>query len=258
MIREIMTCAEARAKGLKTYFTGKPCKWGHIANRNVGNGTCHECTKLADKPRRGPREAKKRAERIAKHDAKMREQFGDQYVSYVQAVKEGLSTYFTGEPCKHGHYARRAVSNRSCMECARLALIAWRIANEDEIRVYNRNHRIQFPEKHLEWDRNWRAQNPEASKANLHRRYARKRGAEGSYTGKELAALWIVQNHECAACHRDLYIFGHHVDHIIPLARGGSNWITNIQLLCPFCNLSKHDLTMDEFMERRYKERGES
>jgi hypothetical protein len=30
-----------------------------------------------------------------------------------------------------------------------------------------------------------------------------------------------------------------HVDHIIPLARGGTNDITNFQALCPKCNLSK-------------------
>jgi len=30
-----------------------------------------------------------------------------------------------------------------------------------------------------------------------------------------------------------------HVDHIVPLAQGGTNDITNFQALCPKCNLSK-------------------
>ena len=40
-----MNCKEAKALGLKMYFTGKPCKYGHIAKRLVVNGTCYDCTK---------------------------------------------------------------------------------------------------------------------------------------------------------------------------------------------------------------------
>ena len=41
---------EARAKahelGLKTYWTGKPCKHGHISKRLLINRTCWECDKI--------------------------------------------------------------------------------------------------------------------------------------------------------------------------------------------------------------------
>ena len=37
----------AREKGLKRYFTGKPCKNGHIAERKVVNGTCVTCSAIA-------------------------------------------------------------------------------------------------------------------------------------------------------------------------------------------------------------------
>lgn len=30
----------------KTYETGKPCKYGHIAPRNKRNGTCSECSRI--------------------------------------------------------------------------------------------------------------------------------------------------------------------------------------------------------------------
>lgn len=35
--------AEARASGSKQYFTGKPCKSGHIAPRLTANSTCLRC-----------------------------------------------------------------------------------------------------------------------------------------------------------------------------------------------------------------------
>ena len=41
---EIITKTEAKAKGLKRYFTGKPCKNGHVAERHIsGRCTCTLC-----------------------------------------------------------------------------------------------------------------------------------------------------------------------------------------------------------------------
>ena len=44
---QIISRAEAKAKGLKRYFTGKPCKHGHVAPRRVFNATCVECERAA-------------------------------------------------------------------------------------------------------------------------------------------------------------------------------------------------------------------
>jgi hypothetical protein len=46
---QIISRAEAKAKGLKRYFTGKPCKHGHVAERQVSNATCVECERAAMK-----------------------------------------------------------------------------------------------------------------------------------------------------------------------------------------------------------------
>ena len=36
---------EARALGLKRFFTGKPCRRGHVAERGVSNLECMECSR---------------------------------------------------------------------------------------------------------------------------------------------------------------------------------------------------------------------
>lgn len=36
--------AKAKELGLKTYFTGRPCKHGHVANRLTVNAACLECS----------------------------------------------------------------------------------------------------------------------------------------------------------------------------------------------------------------------
>jgi hypothetical protein len=41
--RNIISRDEANALGLKRYFTGVPCKHGHIAERSVRCGRCLEC-----------------------------------------------------------------------------------------------------------------------------------------------------------------------------------------------------------------------
>lgn len=43
---EHLTWAEAAAKGATHYFTGQPCKRGHLAQRYVVNTGCVECAKL--------------------------------------------------------------------------------------------------------------------------------------------------------------------------------------------------------------------
>ena len=40
----IISPSEARALGLKRYFTGKPCKHGHVAERKI-NGNCVDCSR---------------------------------------------------------------------------------------------------------------------------------------------------------------------------------------------------------------------
>jgi hypothetical protein len=40
---KIISWKEAKALGLKRYFTGKPCKHGHICERTVINRHCKEC-----------------------------------------------------------------------------------------------------------------------------------------------------------------------------------------------------------------------
>ena len=61
---------------------------------------------------------------------------------------------------------------------------------------------------------------------------------------RRVASEWykknkISQKNKCAICKSDIST-SYHVDHIIPISKGGSNWPKNIQALCPPCNLSKH------------------
>ncbi len=75
--------------------------------------------------------------------------------------------------------------------------------------------------------------------------HSRRSAAAGSYSRTDVDRLFQQQDGKCAYCSCKLRRF--HVDHIIPLARGGSNWPDNLALACTFCNLSKGAKTPEEF-----------
>jgi 5-methylcytosine-specific restriction endonuclease McrA len=70
------------------------------------------------------------------------------------------------------------------------------------------------------------------------RRRARERNAPGTITAAFLRELYQRQDGKCACCCKELN-GDYHIDHIIPLAKGGTNEPHNIQLLTPTCNIKK-------------------
>lgn len=61
------------------------------------------------------------------------------------------------------------------------------------------------------------------------------------FNGGERESLLVAQDGRCAICGAELEP-GFHVDHVLPVARGGKTEIGNAQAVCPACNLAKSDL----------------
>jgi len=69
---------------------------------------------------------------------------------------------------------------------------------------------------------------------------ARKKGAEGCHELGEWENLKAQYNWTCPCCGKKEPDIKLTEDHIIPLIKGGSNNIENIQPLCRSCNCEKH------------------
>lgn len=124
----------------------------------------------------------------------------------------------------------------------------WRQENADLIDRYQRDWRKANADKVLAYSREYRRAKPIAKRISEAGRRARKRGSGEHFTAADIANLYALQLGECVYCGVDLSD-NFEVDHIVPLARGGSNDSENIQLLCPACNRRKHAKTHDEFLE---------
>ena len=66
---------------------------------------------------------------------------------------------------------------------------------------------------------------------------------------RDLSRLMHRQRHQCAVCQASL-VAASHLDHVIPVSRGGRHSIGNFQYLCPPCNLRKSNMFMSEFKLR--------
>lgn len=200
---KIISRKEAKAAGLKTYFTGKPCINGHIAERNVSEAKCYECRKAS-----WERVRRRKGKKPFKPDLPRR-----------AALAAGESLYI-GKPCKHGHVGIRWTHNGACKTCTGKA------AKEHPRR--------------LEYAREWRALHPERHSQIMRAAKARRRSREasGTYSCDDIAELLSLQKGRCAWCgkpSRGKY----HVDHIEPVSKGGLNVRSNLQILCPTCNRRK-------------------
>lgn len=96
--------------------------------------------------------------------------------------------------------------------------------------------------------------NPELMKklnaVKVHRRRTRLQQSEGHFTRADIDRLLKLQRCKCANCAASLKK-GYHIDHRIPVAKGGSNHPSNIELLCKRCNLAKAAKLPHEFAQEQ-------
>ena len=93
--------------------------------------------------------------------------------------------------------------------------------------------------------RAWRAANPDTANAGYRRRQRRLDG--WTPTAQQKVDLYFKADGKCRYCNSPLGTDAQ-VDHAIPVARGGSNDMENLDLICPRCNQEKGDKTPEEYI----------
>lgn len=183
--------------------------------------------------------------------------------------------------CKECVRARSLARSRADPAANRAKARAWRKAHPEQARALRNKWNQRNPEKRRasirRWHENhpeaqkaasarywlrhgdrlraavaeWRLANPEAVRTAWRRRRARKRAADGTHSAEEALAILSRQKHRCAYCRARLTERSRQLDHIIPLARGGADWPSNLQWLCGPCNREKSALDPIDYAQFR-------
>lgn len=254
----IISRETARGAGLGRYFQATKCKHGHVAQRFVSNCGCVQCAT----DRRNTPEGKMK-NRAKVHAWK---------IAHPEIKRASDKRWRDNNPERSRENVRRWCDENHDRHREKSRL--WRERNSDDIKVkkaawYNDNRerilakqaernasnptpnrqrvekwKIENPEKHRETKLKYYTSNPERHSVFRQNRRSRMRNAEGSFTEEDIAVILTTQDYSCAACSTEITTTPKqpntmHVDHIRPLALGGSNWPENLQVLCPACNKSK-------------------
>ena len=124
------------------------------------------------------------------------------------------------------------------------------LENKESENARAANYRLKNKAKVNANSMKWQKENPEAKRKNDQNRRARKRQCNGSLSKNIVQKLLVLQKGLCPCCRQPLGE-KYHIDHILPLALGGSNTDDNVQLLRANCNQRKSAKHPVDFMQSK-------
>ena len=150
--------------------------------------------------------------------------------------------------CRRTLECRRERDRRRYRQSARGAYSAayraqYYAANAGKAREYSRLYREAHRDQCLQAIDEWRQRNPEKyreSRRNGNRR-RESRLAAVPYEAIDERLLWELDDQVCYLCGKYVEFGDHHVDHIVPLSRGGVTLYENLAVTHPDCNTRKRN-----------------
>lgn len=132
----------------------------------------------------------------------------------------------------------------------RLASAAWAAKNPERMKKNSANWYVANQDRVKKMAAAWEFANPDSRRTYKRNRRARMLLSNGKLSKGLADKLFKLQKGKCACCKKPLGN-DYHLDHIMPLAKGGSNTDDNMQLLTATCNRQKNTKDPIDFMQSR-------
>lgn len=244
------TASAAKKAGSKHFFSGEPCKRGHITLRLASNGSCMECHRIRcneynKQKRQSDEEWRERT------NQKKREKYDpDKNRQWNKAWREANIDYWRDY---QREYQRRRRAEKPEVKAAERRKMSERRSDPRYVARERERERARYaanPDKYREKTRRYFKENPEVAATQARNRRARLRSAPGFHTPEDVSAILERQKYKCVYCGKNIRE-SYEVDHIIAISKGGSNWPDNLQCLCKTCNCQKNNLDPITFAQRK-------
>lgn len=179
-----------------------------------------------------------------------------QLISRKTAKRIGMTYYFTGSSCKWGHVSTRNVKNSACHECTAMRYKEWYKENSEGVCKASSERQKIHPERY----KMIRKRGHEKYKRNKRDEYnsymrsfnAARRALIYSGDSALMVSRWTCSKvKECFYCGnecKDKF----HVDHLVPISKGGRHETRNLVIACPGCNMAKSDTLPLLFIAKNY------
>lgn len=224
-------CGESKPLAEFSNSSSKKCKDGKFS-------WCKACARAGNKEWRERNSERISAERRAKYSANpepVREYMRNRYIKDPSARCDAIAEWRKANPEKQREMNRNwYVSNAAK---AKAAAKAYREANSEACKVISRRRSKEHYEK-----------NKDKYYLRSATRRAMKSGSRGTLSAGIRKRLFLDQKGLCVYCRIELGD-SPHLDHKVPLVKGGTHTDDNVQLLCQQCNLSKGAKMPDEFLK---------
>ena len=125
---------------------------------------------------------------------------------------------------------------------------AWAAANPEKNKARNAKWRSENRDLMSQIRADWKERNKPLLRVYKQTRRARVAASGGVLSADIAERLFTSQRGKCTNCNGKLAEY--HLDHIMPLALGGVNEDSNMQLLCPSCNWRKNAMHPVDFAQK--------
>lgn len=221
---------DAIAQGLDRYFTGRPCKHGHIKQRRTACSTCVACWALASERMRRRNGSRPRVHKFSPAEKRAMSN---------QRVRKWIERH------PDGYAEMRRQMNVSRMEKYH-SDIRFREEQKSEARLRARRYdKTEINRRRREAYANGSTTQIEAND----RRRAKKHGVDADFSASDYRRLRTEAGGICAYCleRRRLTL-----DHVEPISKGGPHIPANAVMACQSCNTSKKDRPLLIFLMQRF------